>query len=146
MATKKDDEGTDTSDTDTPRGSGMSGSQATDMGDDVGRASATFANPPSDDPAPGTHPVPSIGGVEAEVVGSAEETDTFRKPVVLGFKNPSSPANDLVTITSDQIRTFTYPGTNRQSEQLVAAAGTLTTRGQAEAMGLDKSAYQEVSR
>lgn len=146
MATaKKDDAMATDDDGGDEMGPGMGSGTSSGTGSDVGRESATFTNPMTDDSPPDTNPVAHIGGQEVEVVANADDTDTFHRMVVQsGPENPSDPGNQLVQITKDQTREFTYPGTTRTSGQLIAAAGTLTTRRQAEAMGLDKEAYQEV--
>lgn len=96
------------------------------------------------DPDPSDH-TPHIGGQEVTFAASADEADTFRKPVVLqGPPNPADPGQELVLVKKDVIEEFQHAGESRKtSARIVMAAGTLTTRRVAEEAGVkDYEEYQ----
>lgn len=80
----------------------------------------------------------TIGSEPVEVADDPDNPpDTFHKMVVQsGPVNPSDPGLELVTVSDDQIREFTHEGSTRPSQQLLAAAGTVMTRRQAEELGI----------
>lgn len=68
---------------------------------------------------------------QQEVIGVAiddDPGDTFRKAVVQINDESADPANQLMVAKADVLHDFTFPNSNRPSQKLLLAEGTLTTK------------------